>query len=113
MLGMDCNGTEKRRKPSAKGLIAEGMRRRRAAAASVVGKSEKVAVPFGAYLLCKRLLPSRARGDRGEVERLSTPGPFLLHPMTGGLGPASQRRDYWRKGGKAESEPPRSQDGLE
>jgi hypothetical protein len=35
----------------------EGMRRRKGATASVVGKSEKVAVPFGAYLLCKRLLP--------------------------------------------------------
>jgi hypothetical protein len=63
--------------------------------------------------LCKRPLPSRARGDRGEAERLSTPGPLLSHPMTGGLGPASQRRDRWRKGGKAESEPPRPLDGLE
>jgi hypothetical protein len=46
--------------PSAKKLIARSMRRRRGAAASVDGKSEKVAVSFGAYLLCKSCSPSRA-----------------------------------------------------
>jgi hypothetical protein len=35
-------------------------RKRRGVAASVEGKSEKVAVSFGAYLLCKSCSPSRA-----------------------------------------------------
>jgi hypothetical protein len=39
--------------------------------------------------------------------------PLLSHPMTGGPGPASQRRGRWRIGGKAESEPPEPRDGLE
>jgi hypothetical protein len=36
----------------------KGMRRRRGATASVVGKSEKVVIPLGAYLLCKKLFLS-------------------------------------------------------
>jgi hypothetical protein len=46
--------------PSAKKLIARCVRRRRGAAASVEGKSEKVAIPLGTYLLCKSCSPSRA-----------------------------------------------------
>jgi hypothetical protein len=53
------------------------MRRRRGAAASVVGKSEKVAVPFGAYLLCQKLLPLALCDDQGEAERLPAQGPLL------------------------------------
>jgi hypothetical protein len=56
----------------------KGMRRRRGAAASVVGKSEKVAVPFGAYLLCKSCCLLAFHDDRGEVERLPPPAPPLL-----------------------------------
>jgi hypothetical protein len=57
------------------------MRRRRGAAASVVGKSEKVAVPFGAYLLCKRLLPSRAprRPRRTRTVACTRPPPLTPH----------------------------------
>jgi hypothetical protein len=44
---------------------------------------------------------------------LPAPGPLLSHPMTGGLVPASQRSVRWRQGGKAESELPKLQDGLE
>jgi hypothetical protein len=99
--------------PSARKLFARSVRRRRGAAASIDGKSEKVAVPFGAYLLCKSCCPLELRDDQGEVERLPAPGPLLSHPMTGGPGSASQRCGHWRKGGKAESEPPEPRDGLE
>jgi hypothetical protein len=56
-VGDGLQGAEKRKEPSARELIAEGMRRQRGAAASVGGKSEKIAVPFGAYLSCKKLFP--------------------------------------------------------
>jgi hypothetical protein len=39
--------------------------------------------------------------------------PLLSNPMTGGPGPASQRRGCWRIEGEAESEPPELRDGLE
>jgi hypothetical protein len=113
LLRMDCKGAGRRRKPSARKLIARNVRRRKGATASVDGKSEKVAVPFGAYLFMQKAVPLALHGDRGEVERLPAPGPLLSHPMTGGPRPASQRRGCWRKGGKAESEPPELRDGLE
>jgi hypothetical protein len=113
LLRMDRKGAGRRRKPSARKLTAKSVRRRRGATASVDGKSEKVAVPFGAYLLCKSCCPLALRGDRGEVKRMPAPGPLLSHPMTGGPGPASQRPGRWRKGGKGESEPPEPRDGLE
>jgi hypothetical protein len=52
-------------------------------------------------------------GDQGEVERLPAPGPLLSHPMTGGPGPACQRRDHGMEEGRTESEPPELRDGLE
>jgi hypothetical protein len=54
------------------------LRRRRGATASVDGKSEKVAVPFGAYLLCKRLLPSCAlrRPRRSRTVACTRPPPL-------------------------------------
>jgi hypothetical protein len=74
--------------PSARKLIARCVQRRRGAAASVEGKSEKVAVSFGAYLLCKSCsLSLELRGDRGEAEGSPVPGPLLSHPMTVGSGP--------------------------
>jgi hypothetical protein len=44
---------------------------------------------------------------------LPAPCPLLSHPMTGGPGPAGQRRDRGMEGEKAESEPPEPRDGLE
>jgi hypothetical protein len=80
--------------------------------ASVDGKSEKVAGLFGAYFLCKAAHPLELHSDRGEAERLPTPGPLLSHSMTGGLGPASQRNGRWRQGKKMESKPPEPRDGI-
>jgi hypothetical protein len=80
---------------------------------SVGGKSEKVAVPFGACFYAKGCCPLALCGDRGEVERLPAPGPLLSHPMTGGARPTGQRRDHRKERGKAESEPPEPQNGLE
>jgi hypothetical protein len=51
---------------------------------SVDGTSEKVAVPFGAYLLSKSCCPFELRGNPGEAKRLPAPGPLLSHPMTCG-----------------------------
>jgi hypothetical protein len=51
---------EKEGMPGARKLIARCVRRRRGAAAYVEGKSEKVAVSFGTYFLCKSCSPSRA-----------------------------------------------------
>jgi hypothetical protein len=108
---MDRKGAGRRRNAERKEAGCKCAKR--GAAASAEGKSEKVAGLSGAYLLSKSCCPLELRGDRGEVERLPALGPLLSHPMTGGPGPASQRRGRWRKGGKAESEPPEPRDGLE
>jgi hypothetical protein len=61
----------------------------------------------------KAARPLELHSDRGEAERQPVPGPLLSRSMTGGPGPASQRSGRLWQGGKAESEPPELQDGLE
>jgi hypothetical protein len=90
----DCGGwiareQEGEEMPSAKSRLQMCVRRRRGAAASGEGKSEKVADLFGACLLRKAARPLELRSDRREAERLPTPSPLLSHSMTGGPSPSS------------------------
>jgi hypothetical protein len=61
----------------------------------------------------QKLLPSRASRRPRRSRTVAYTGPQLSHPMTGGPGPASQWRGLWRRGRKAESEPPEPHGGLE
>jgi hypothetical protein len=82
----DCGGwiareQEGEEMPSARNLIAKCEWRRSGAAATVEGKSEKVAGLSGAYLLCKSCSPSRA-SQRPRGSRTATytrPPPLTLN----------------------------------
>jgi hypothetical protein len=79
--GWNVREHEEEGMPSARKLIARCVQRRRGAAASVDGKSEKVAIPFGAYLLCKGCSASRAprRPRRSRRVACTRPPPLTLN----------------------------------
>jgi hypothetical protein len=98
--------------PCARKLIAK-VQAETKGAATVEGKSEKVAGLFGAYLLCKSCSPSRApqRSRRSRTAAYTRPPPLTLNDR---WAQTRQSREWLLEAGeKAESELPEPRDGLE